>query len=156
MSLFAFKCDNGRRMGACPILVRGGLSNIKLLENPSEAQKLARILVVDDEPLMFKAASRALKAKRCEVAGASSGEDALEILRTRIFDVIILDFNMPNMNGLEFFEKLSPEDKAKVLFYSGISGNRDYVAYTGRPFLGKPFENKALCAAVAAIAGPIE
>jgi len=156
MSLFAFKCDNGKKIGACPQLVRAGMSNIKPLEAPIEAKKQVRVLVVDDEEKVIKMTRRILDRKKCASVGAESGKAALEILKTERFDVIVLDYNMLDMTGLQLFEMLSQEDKAKVIFNTGISANSDALAGTGRPVLIKPWQMEEIYREVSSIVGPLE
>ena len=55
----------------------------------------ARILVVDDEPAVQNALSRALALERYEVAQAADGREALERLGAAAYEAIILDISMP-------------------------------------------------------------
>ncbi|MGB0910629.1 MAG: response regulator [Nitrospirales bacterium] len=70
---------------------------------------MKRVLIVDDEAdhrLLLKDMLGA-NGYVCEVAG--DGKDALNVLRTTSVDVILTDFNMPRMNGLELIENLSKQ-----------------------------------------------
>jgi CheY-like chemotaxis protein len=156
MSLFAFNCDNGKKIGNCPQLVRAGMSNIKPIEAPIEAKKQVRVLVVDDEAGVIRMTKRILDKKKCASVGAESGKAALEILKGEKFDVIILDYNLLDMTGLQLFEMLSQEDKGKVIFNTGISANSGALAGTGRPVLIKPYGMEELYREVSAVAGPLE
>jgi len=60
------------------------------------------ILVVDDDRLMVELARRKLEEKGYEVLTASNGEQALAQLKSKIPDIIILDVQMPDMNGYTF------------------------------------------------------
>lgn len=60
-----------------------------------------RILVVDDEPQIRRVMRTTLTANGYEVSDARSGEEALEKLGEERFDLILLDVNLPGMNGLE-------------------------------------------------------
>jgi DNA-binding NtrC family response regulator len=66
----------------------------------------ARILVVDDDQDVLEMADCFFRKAGMEVHCAESGEKALEIFREKSFSVIITDFNMPGMNGVEFAEKV--------------------------------------------------
>lgn len=59
------------------------------------------VLVVDDEPLLRLVLRTSLNACGFAVEEASSGEQALEIIKQRAFDMVLLDINMPGMGGLE-------------------------------------------------------
>jgi two-component system KDP operon response regulator KdpE len=61
----------------------------------------ARILVVDDEPQIRRVMKAGLTAQGYIITDARSGEEALERLRTDHPDLVLLDMNMPGMNGLE-------------------------------------------------------
>jgi two-component system, OmpR family, KDP operon response regulator KdpE len=60
-----------------------------------------RILVVDDEPQIRRVMRTALTTNGYEVSDARSGEEAVEKLGGEKFDLILLDVNLPGMNGLE-------------------------------------------------------
>ena len=64
------------------------------------------VLVVDDEKNLTLAMRRLLSAEGYRTETASSGVLALEAVKDKSFDVIFLDVNMPEMNGLETFKKL--------------------------------------------------
>jgi two-component system chemotaxis response regulator CheY len=70
--------------------------------------QLRRVLAIDDSKLiqrMYKLVF--MKYKECELVEAPNGLEALEILaRNNDFDLIVLDINMPVMNGIEFMEKI--------------------------------------------------
>jgi len=59
------------------------------------------VLVVDDEPLLRLVLRTSLSACGFAVEEASNGEQALEIIKQRAFDIVLLDINMPGMGGLE-------------------------------------------------------
>jgi len=63
------------------------------------------LLLVDDEPNIIKALQRLFFDEDYEVLSASSGEEALRILRQREVDLIIADYRMCGMNGIEFFRQ---------------------------------------------------
>ena len=78
---------------------------------------MKKILVVDDSALMRKIFSDVLKDDgRFEVAGlAKDGVEALELLSNTKFDAIVLDINMPKMNGIEFMEELKRKNKKEKI-----------------------------------------
>ena len=72
-----------------------------------------RILIVDDERLIVEGMCRALgRLELFETECALSGVEALEILRSRKIDAMLLDINMPDMDGITLMRTLSP----KVIF----------------------------------------
>jgi len=65
-----------------------------------------RVLVVDDEKLLRDALMRYLGGRTAEVASASSGREALEMVTQHEYDLIFLDLLMPGINGLETMRRL--------------------------------------------------
>lgn len=70
-----------------------------------------KLLIADDHPMIRDGIKTSLASEPgIEVTGtASNGEEVLEILRKDQADVILLDINMPGMNGFETLQKLAPE-----------------------------------------------
>jgi CheY-like chemotaxis protein len=66
------------------------------------------ILCVDDEPGIVRSIRRILKAEPVNVLLAASGPEALEILRKQSVALILTDYRMPEMNGIEFLEQAAP------------------------------------------------
>jgi len=60
-----------------------------------------KILIVEDEESLLKLESILLTSKGYEVTGAKSGREALEILKTEMPDLILLDIMLPEMDGFE-------------------------------------------------------
>jgi len=76
-------------------------------------------LVVDDSSVIRKVARRILEGFEFEIVEAENGEDAIEACRKLIPDAILLDWNMPKMDGYEFLRvlrRLPGGDKPKVVF----------------------------------------
>jgi CheY-like chemotaxis protein len=66
------------------------------------------ILCVDDEPGIVRSIRRILKAEPVNVLTAASGPEALDILRKQSVSLILTDYRMPEMNGIEFLEQAAP------------------------------------------------
>lgn len=60
-----------------------------------------RILIVDDEEDLTLGYSRCLQKEGYDVSTAGSGEDALELLKQEIFDLVLLDIRLPKMDGMQ-------------------------------------------------------
>lgn len=81
------------------------------------------ILVVDDNPMMLKLIKEHLHEKY-DVATAVSGRVALKFLKRRTTDLILLDYIMPEENGLSILEKLRAKEATKdipVIFLTGVT-----------------------------------
>jgi two-component system, OmpR family, response regulator MprA len=117
--------------------------------------ELARILVVDDEPAVQNALLRALTLERYEVAKASDGVEALERLGSGVYEAIILDIAMPNVDGLEVCRRLRDGgDMTPVLMLTARGEVDDRVAGLDAgadDYLVKPFALRELLARVRAL-----
>jgi DNA-binding NarL/FixJ family response regulator/class 3 adenylate cyclase len=97
--------------------------------SPARRSKEITLMIVDDHPLWRNSLRQLLEHKKAAtiVAEASTGAEALEIARKERPDVIIMDMDLPNMNGVEATRQLLAEQPdAKVLFLSA-SDTRDKV-----------------------------
>jgi len=115
----------------------------------------ARILVVDDEPAVQSALSRALALERYDVAQAVDGREALERLGAAPFEVVILDISMPHVDGLEVCRRLRKGgDRTPVLMLTAREDVDDRVAGLDAgadDYLVKPFALRELLARVRAL-----
>ena len=89
-------------------------------EGAAKKREDINVLIVDDEKNLTLAMRRLLSAEGYRAEVAASGELALEVIKELPFDVILLDVNMPGMNGLETFKKLRKvSPKSKVIMITG-------------------------------------
>ena len=75
-------------------------------------------LIVDDSKMIRRVAGRILKDLKFTSKEAENGLEAIKTCKEKMPDAILLDWNMPIMNGWEFleeYEKLEPEFKAKTV-----------------------------------------
>jgi two-component system, OmpR family, response regulator MprA len=115
----------------------------------------ARILVVDDEPAVQIALSRALSLENYEVAQAADGREALDRLGSAPYEAVILDIAMPRMDGLEVCRRLRDGgDTTPVLMLTARGEVDDRVAGLDAgadDYLVKPFALRELLARVRAL-----
>jgi len=122
---------------------------------PSGAGK--SVLVVDDEEWIRELTRALLEQDGYTVAAAASGEAAIDVLRRCAFDVVVTDWKMPGMNGLQLYEHLAtndPNTAKRVLFMSGDLINdafTDFLRRHGRTCLPKPFAIEEFRTAVAGV-----
>jgi two-component system, chemotaxis family, chemotaxis protein CheY len=76
-------------------------------------------LIVDDSSVIRKVARRILEGLDFQISEAENGEEAIDSCRQQIPDAVLLDWNMPKMDGYEFLRalrRLPAGDKPKVVF----------------------------------------
>ena len=74
--------------------------------------EVAKILVVDDEPSILKLLKEALAQWGYHVVCVSTGAEALEAIRTELFDAAITDIRMPEMSGLDLLREIKRHDES--------------------------------------------
>ncbi|HVK42724.1 MAG: response regulator [Phenylobacterium sp.] len=109
-------------------------------------------LVVDDSRVIRKVARRVLEDIGFEIAEASDGLEALAWCRTLMPDAVLLDWNMPVMNGIDFLRQLRQEpggDRPKVVFCTvenNVERIREALACGADEYIMKPFDGDILLA----------
>jgi DNA-binding response OmpR family regulator len=99
-----------------------------------------RILVVDDEPQIRRIMRAVLVAKHYEVMEADCGEDALKLIRSEKYDLILLDINMPGITGIEVCREVRTSFDIPIIIMSAGEENRARALAAGaHDYLKKPF-----------------
>ncbi len=76
---------------------------------------MKKILFVDDSQSIREAVSFALEGAGFDVKKAADGNDALKVFESNDFDLLLTDFHMPEMNGLELIKRVRKQEKYKHL-----------------------------------------
>ena len=118
-----------------------------------------RVLVVDDEATFGSTIARMLDGDH-EVVGETSARSALARIRGgETFDVVLCNLMMPDISGMEFFERLSEEAAhlgPRVVFITGgafTGAAREFLESVPNLRLSKPFTKRELDAALLAVVG---
>jgi CheY-like chemotaxis protein len=91
--------------------------------------KIISVLLVDDESMVLKAVARGLKDDRFTISTATNGAEALNVIQKCPIDVVISDFHMPVMGGLELLRNIrKSEPRLKVIIASGAATENDIEA----------------------------
>lgn len=107
------------------------------------------LLLVDDEPSMISALKRELRGEGYDILTASSGEEALQVLADTEVQVVLSDYRMPGMTGVEFLTIVRQQQPDAVRMV--LSGYADIEAVTEAinrghiyKFLNKPWDSDQL------------
>jgi len=112
------------------------------------------ILTVDDSSLIRKIVSRALRNFKCRVIEAEDGEIGLKCIEEHKPNLVILDQNMPNMDGFEMLKlvRANPKIKDTKVIMLTANSSPEFIRSTlllgVRDFMVKPFEDSQLIAKV--------
>ena len=116
------------------------------------SQTIARktCLVVDDSRAVRKVARRILEELSFAVVEAADGKLAIEHCLARMPDVVLLDWSMPVMSGIEFLRQLrrTPGGEAPVVLFCTSHGDLDHIQAAlvagANEYLLKPFDQEIL------------
>src|SRR5687768_4685967 len=118
--------------------------------------ELPRLLLVDDRPNNLMALEALLDPLECEIVVAESGEEALQLLLNEPFDVILLDVQLPGLDGFEVAELIKQRERTRhipLIFLTATTGTQTALrGYTAGAvdFVSKPFDPVVLRSKVAA------
>jgi len=113
-----------------------------------------RVLIIDDNIMLIKIIRPILMSNGFSVLSASSGEEGLQIARTQLPDIIVLDVILPKMNGREVCKRLKNDSQTKsipVVFLTSKDSSDDVNAEMeagGIIHLTKPVNAKVLISTI--------
>jgi DNA-binding NtrC family response regulator len=114
-----------------------------MIQNDKD-DKIIKVLLVDDEKGYINVLSNRLGKRSIIATKAFSGTQAIQILRKKDFDVVVLDLKMEDMDGIEvlkIMKKMAPE--VPVIFLTGHGSQeaaREGIAFGAFDYLTKPCE----------------
>jgi CheY-like chemotaxis protein len=115
------------------------------------------ILLVDDEPPILSPLSLCLEDSGHHVTTSFSGQNALDLLREKPFDLVITDLRMPGVDGIALLRRtreIRPNTKVIIMTGSVLSAStRRLISREADGFLDKPFSLAELYRAVASCLG---
>lgn len=103
-------------------------------------------LVVDDSKVVRLVASQIVKELGLQVVEAENGQDALDKSTASMPDVVLLDWNMPVMNGLEYLKKLRalPNGSTPIVVFctteNDLNNIQEALAAGANEYIMKPFD----------------
>ena len=126
-------------------MLKGKIKMLKLFKSKSKTAQV-RILLVDDEPDLVDTIQCRLEANSFDVITALDGQEGLEKAAKEKPDIILLDTNMPVMNGHEMLEQLRKNPDTKdipVIMCTALCEAQDIAAasaYGIADYVTKPFD----------------
>jgi DNA-binding response OmpR family regulator len=118
-----------------------------------------RVLLIEDDPSLCTFYSRALGRAGYEVILEHRGDDGLRLALTLPFDIIVLDWYLPGMDGISVLKELREQGSdlpVLVLSGSGDLGREEAIASGADAFLGKPCGLQELSNCVSLLAASAE
>ena len=123
--------------------------------DPFSKIKNMKTLLIDDDELIRDALQLAFSKKGCSLMAVETAEEGLCMLQSNKFDIIISDFTLPGMNGIDFFKQaaINQTDTANVLISGNISPEKLSEKNEAKvhDFVQKPFSVLALAHTLAAL-----
>jgi DNA-binding NtrC family response regulator len=108
-----------------------------------------KVLVIDDEAVVANSIRRTLTRRGFTVEEAFSGNDALNRILTRMYDLVLLDMKMPDANGLELLPIIKKHRPllpvVMVTGYASIDNAVEAIQRGANDYMAKPFTPDELC-----------
>lgn len=115
---------------------------------------MEKILVVDDEVKILKMVSDYLTAVGFDVSGVSDGIEALNEFEKNQFDLIVLDYMLPGIDGIEIIRKIRKNSSIPIIMLTARVGESDKLMgleIGADDYVVKPFSLKELAARIRAV-----
>ncbi len=114
----------------------------------------ADVLIIEDVRELAELVSMYLVKEGMDTVLCESAEEALEIIKNKNFDIVILDLNLPGMDGFEFLAAFRKERSTPVMIMSARDSDEDIILGLGSgadEFVTKPFSPRVFAARVRAM-----
>jgi len=105
-----------------------------------------KILIIDQEPSVLKTLENLLVKKGYQVRSALKGEEALGLIKSEPFQLVIMDIRMPDVDGLEFIKQVKNlDDEIEIIVITGFASIENAVIALrdsgAADFIAKPLDN---------------
>jgi CheY-like chemotaxis protein len=142
-----------RWIGSMKSVIAPQLESVRTLK--ALADRLApRVLVVDDDPMQQRLLSGVLAAEGLDLVFAASGPEALALLRRRRADLVLMDIQMPEMDGIEVTRRMKAIEEFAAIPVIMITGHSersvvvDALGAGAADFVVKPFDRSIVLSKV--------
>jgi len=103
-----------------------------------------RVLIIEDESLIRWSLRQKFQQRGYEVTEAENGEAALQALASGVYDLIMLDYKLPDMTGLDILRQMRETDSDVVVImitaYSNIEDAVEAIKLGAYDYVPKPFQ----------------
>ena len=132
-------------------------AGVKRTSAPLEKSSAGRVMIIDDEAAIRESLQILLEDDGYEVVNANDGDEGLSLLDTQAVDLVLLDFQLPDRNGLEILKDIRERDpEMAVIMITAYGTPENAVAAIqggAANFIAKPWSNEKLQADVRAAIG---
>jgi DNA-binding response OmpR family regulator len=122
------------------------------IQFPSECSAGPKILVVDGDVHLCKFLSREFQRRHCTVSVCNDGKNACDTIQRSVFDLVILDLNLPGMNGVSVIKEVRQSNQdLPILVLTAKNRTEDIVSgfgYGADDYMTKPFSFLELMARI--------
>ncbi len=123
---------------------------------------MATILIVEDNPMNMELVRDVLETSGYTVRGATSAAEALEVLKETVPDLILMDIQLPGLDGLQLTRTIKQNPRTKdiiivALTAHAMKGDRERILEAGcSGYIPKPIDTRELCQEVGRYLAPPE
>src|SRR6516165_12599569 len=129
----------------------------RFIGRSDDASSMSSVLIVDDESAIRESLQTLLELEGYEVDTASDGEEGLAKLADRPYDLVLLDFAMPDRNGIDILREIRERDAdlavIMITAYGTVENAVNAMQAGATNFIQKPWDNEKLLADVRTAVG---
>ncbi len=107
-----------------------------------------RILLIDDDEWIRNSLTLFFEAEGCRLEALETAEEALEVMERRAYDIIIVDYKLPGMDGLAFLKVIAPEHERTLKILITAYASKELFSESRKlgihEFIEKPFTSEVL------------
>ncbi|RLC02554.1 MAG: response regulator [Deltaproteobacteria bacterium] len=106
------------------------------------------LLLIDDDEWVRDSLRLFFESEGCKITVLETAEEGLDLIKHQYFDIIIIDFHLPGMDGIEFIKQLSTKQANSLNILITAFGNRDILSRAQKAgiqeFIAKPFTSEVI------------
>ncbi|RLC16636.1 MAG: response regulator [Deltaproteobacteria bacterium] len=106
------------------------------------------LLLIDDDEWVRDSLRLFFESEGCKITVLETAEEGLDLIKHQYFDIIIIDFHLPGMDGIEFIKQLSTKQANSLNILITAFGNRDIFSRAQKAgiqeFIAKPFTSEVI------------